>query len=66
MSEWQPIYSAPKDGVTILAWYSESEEYGLVEWSGDEIAGCWMDNFDGREVSAPTHWQPLPIGPSRL
>ncbi|MDW9447152.1 DUF551 domain-containing protein [Sinorhizobium meliloti] len=63
MSEWQPIETAPKDGMPILAtfWLWDNPEEGrgvdVVSWDG---AGWSTDAYP---VYPPTHWQPLPAPP---
>jgi len=61
-AEWQPIETAPKDGVTILVW--DGEAFDLCLWSDSEgfiNATAWDD--DEYASLAPTHWMPLPEAP---
>lgn len=58
---WQPIETAPRDGVTFLA------------WDGYAVLGAWYEidceyhywAMDGDEIDAAdvTHWMPLPEPP---
>jgi len=63
--DWQPIETAPKDGVRILAcWAKHAPEfvgYGVVIW--DAEACSWMEAVS-EAVSRPTHWMPLPEPPT--
>jgi hypothetical protein len=71
--EWQPIETAPKDGVWILV--SCPEKIGNVQGTGmaiaraapHELSGWEMDNYDSLGwtplFNAPTHWMPLPEPP---
>jgi hypothetical protein len=56
---WQPIETAPKAGVRILAW-----SYNDGDFIGACIDGTWLDDHDA--PCAPTHWQPLPDLPSSV
>jgi hypothetical protein len=66
MSEWKPIESAPKDGTDLLLF---SEEVGFAAgcFFTREEAGCFCGWFgtcaDGRVITNPTHWMPLPPPP---
>lgn len=66
MAEWQPIETAPKDGIDIIV--SDSGELVSVAfWDKDE--GKWLDsmNHNGYDHATrnPTHWMPLPEPPMR-
>ena len=69
--EWQPIETAPRDGVEILAWddgivivsyrYDDNDQYG------NNRGKMWLDNsYDDFSCGLasvpynPTHWMPLP------
>jgi hypothetical protein len=71
--EWQPIYTAPKDGTRVdlwgkclLRWDKASERIVNVAWGP---VRDWMGNErddwqHGRgEDFQPTHWMPLPAPP---
>lgn len=65
--EWQPIETAPKDGMRILAcWRAGSivwESPSIVRWHFDG----WAVDCVGRGLAkgsySPTHWLPLPTPP---
>lgn len=73
-SQWQPIETAPKDGLKVLVY---DESYGLPQkaWFGkdrnDETYEGWLFG-DGDDYSCgmyftpinPTHWMPLPKPPA--
>lgn len=68
--QWQPIETAPKDGVTILA-FSEPGAYTCYWYDGKETnEGCpgWIDGsvnkYEEFYVYHPTHWMPLPEPPT--
>lgn len=70
MSGWQPIDSAPKDGMPILvsaageicvaAWTEGFKEGGWVGWVMGHGAVACEDDWYRVE---PTHWMPLPEPP---
>ncbi len=72
---WQPMETAPKDGVPIRLFAPEfiDEDFcphGSVEgyWQDEQgwIGACWdacQDVWEAR-VIRPTHWQPLPAPPA--
>lgn len=69
MAEWLDIASAPKDGTIVLlafpaTWFHR--EHGTVgegRWRDyDTIPGHWV--VRDRFATEPTHWQPLPKGPT--
>lgn len=74
MSKWQPIETAPKDGTEFIAW---CEYDGVYTASYCNITNEWVSSWrnwevmDGvrcsmyyyKELTGPTHWQPLPHPP---
>ena len=77
-NEWQPIETAPKDGTWVLIYtVNVGDEVGqrnmcVAQWSnylnGRTVEPRWMFAwFDGGYYGAcdePTHWMPLPLGPT--
>ena len=62
MTEWQPIETAPKDGVFVLITDGDVVQIGYYE---DHLM-AWRSYEDQcRLWSDPTHWQPLPAPPER-
>lgn len=66
MNEWQPIKTAPKTGVPILAvinWdvgRKEDRQVDIIEW--DEEAKDWFSHNGGWLKQAhvhATHWKPM-------
>lgn len=61
MTDWQPIETASKDGVTIVL-YGAKGRYKIV-------IGKWVANWNqwqsqpGAWPVYPTHWMPLPEPP---
>lgn len=71
MADWQPIETAPK-GVRVLIWdgapyfasWSDECEHGQFNTApGWQIFEC-EDGFYSCAADAPTHWAPVPNGPS--
>lgn len=67
-SPWLPIYTAPKDGTAILAYYG-TRTWALckvisISWSGWG-GGCWSCVSTGHNILSeePTHWMPIPPDP---
>ena len=66
---WQPIETAPKDGTAFLAFvpycigYVARQDIQVLHWSGWG-GGVWDDNNGFHTANLPTHWMPLPDGPS--
>ena len=64
---WQPIETAPRDGVSILVY--DDMDYFVVQWDGK---GWWNGLYDIEffepvyitDTIEPTHWQPLPPPPT--
>lgn len=58
METWQPIETAPKDGIVVLV-------YDPNSWFKDPINVDWYslnpDTFGW--CGTPTHWMPLPAPP---
>lgn len=62
VAEWQPIETAPKDGVWILCKSFRrltTEQSREISWNGK----CWATR-DCSRLSDPTHWMPLPEAPN--
>src|SRR6476620_3982133 len=60
MNEWQPIETAPKDGIEILLFargQHNDDYWGVGQWS--EQSKDWFWSFAIR----PTHWMALPEPP---
>lgn len=64
MSEWQPIESAPKDGVEVLAYFEDGGCYVAACRDGVWIEGNYLNPKDAPELFTPTHWMPLPDPPT--
>jgi len=70
VTDWQPIYTAPKDGTDILLGSQYSERFyacvgfWLVPLNEDDIEG-WTLPAEQMEpvIPPPTHWMPLPDPP---
>jgi hypothetical protein len=61
--DWQPIETAPKDGMLILA-YDGQEGYpcAVVRWVAHW--GAWAGYYSGVDpLDEPTHWMPIPVPP---
>ena len=67
-TKWQPIETAPKDGVAkllidadevqVVGWYGKHNHVPIYGWIRPiELYGEEVDGFD------PTHWMPLPDPP---
>lgn len=52
--KWQPIDTAPKDGVEVLVSYGGTVDIAFYDWR-------WQSS-DGRTIK-PAHWMPLPAPP---
>lgn len=62
VAEWQPIDTAPKDGVWILCKSFRrltTEQSREISWNGK----CWATR-DCSRLSDPTHWMSLPKAPN--
>lgn len=65
MSVWQGIETAPKDGRLVLMRTATGDEWAgtfTAHWSN--VGNGWYYS-QGRTVSHPTHWMPLPPAPAR-
>lgn len=65
MSDWQPIETAPKDGMTVFAQNSETGQRGMVYFNSQ---GEWemVDGLTNMPMGVgfyPTHWMHLPEPP---
>lgn len=64
--EWQPIATAPKDGIQVLI-MGRLREYILVEtawWKQTDLGSQGWFCRDGWYCGDPTHWMPLSPVPS--
>ena len=69
MSNWQPIETAPRDGTEVDIWVREYLGWGKVSDKGHRITNVrWMEcnkRWDNNlATDIPTHWMPIPEGPS--
>ncbi len=71
VAAWRPIATAPKDGARVLLWYAPTriDKGEAVEGFYDALFdGQWMTSRGVRHVDVrvrqPTHWMPLPSGPT--
>lgn len=69
---WQPIESAPRNGLPFLA-LGQYDYHGdpiattyvnIVEYSHDELLP-WADDEGLHPEDFYTHWQPLPVAPEQ-
>lgn len=65
---WQPIETAPKDGMSILGWWSHWTAFPVRIWWQDNMwlmaedqPAFWHDDMPPEH--GPTHWMPLPEPP---
>ena len=56
---WQPIETAPKDGLVVLVY----PNYHCAVTCGYYVKGTWRDDLDKNFEIEPTHWMPLPEPP---
>jgi len=54
---WNPIDTAPRDGSRILLWLPNHAP-------GRVVVGAWSFDYLEPEFWHPTHWMPLPKGPT--
>lgn len=61
MTTWQPIETAPRDGVMVDLWTEYWGRIANCRWD----QGKWWHLRKGHEESelGATHWQPLPAPP---
>jgi hypothetical protein len=59
-NEWQPIETAPKDGMSVLGFFPN--------FSDDSIQMTYYSKGwkNGLKQVHPTHWMPLPEPPPQL
>ncbi|WP_430438955.1 hypothetical protein [Shinella sp.] len=61
VERWQPIDTAPKDGVRVILMWEPfggvSEHVELGKWS---IRNGWVNTYGHAFTGSPTHWMPLP------
>jgi hypothetical protein len=70
MSDWQPIETAPKDGLHVVCGF---EKNGKIRTSRAQFSwlerGRWFSHYADKGYGAypipfkPTHWKPLPSPP---
>ena len=61
MTDWQPIETAPRDGISILLAHDIFEYVVIGFWSETEDTEMWAGT--GYDGAFPTHWMPLPAPP---
>lgn len=74
LADWQPIETAPKDGMAILAWSPKAVSEGKLTSSNGIAIACWRSdrakygfvgwNAFNDQFWPPTHWAPLPKPPT--
>ena len=64
--EWQPIETAPKDGVEVILWNGFQKCCVICFWH--DVVGRWYvpskgayGGWLGKDIA--THWMPLPPAP---
>lgn len=66
---WRPIETAPRDGTDVLVW-TPGYDCNVAFWGTDDWqSGHWFTSggHDGTSMTpgqGPSHWMPLPEGPS--
>jgi|688.fasta_scaffold26788_7 hypothetical protein len=70
-SQWQPIETAPKDGLAVLLWpYQPGDVFAGRAMEEVVLGYRTMDeewyNPEQRETFEPTHWMPLPEPPEDI
>ena len=66
---WQPIETAPKDGMPVLMYHpgwEEGERIIVLAWA--KLCEAWMEPTDteSRYFNPGTHWMPLPDPPAEI
>jgi hypothetical protein len=66
--EWQPIETAPKDGINILVVDARVRElWAVASWDADEPSTAKWCTLDGAyHQDRFTHWMPLPSPPQAV
>jgi hypothetical protein len=73
-SGWRPIETAPRDGSCVDVWVPEAGQgYRVADarwqqpisrWTTHVELGIWgWYALDGKRLTGPTHWRPLPEPP---
>jgi hypothetical protein len=65
--QWQPVETAPKDGTFIDLWFPNNGTTALSQrLTGTWRHDAWFMQSGGRSfrMDNPTHWMPLPAGPT--
>jgi hypothetical protein len=62
---WQPIETAPKDGVEVLLCAHVSRDIGVCYWRDDDVMTGWTWGL-GKSFKYPSHWMPLPTPPTSI
>ncbi len=70
MADWQPIETAPKDGVDVLLHWPSRERSDIplppvVGFWNDIVCGWQADDQLSSDIdeNEPSHWMPLPKPP---
>ncbi len=66
MSEWQPIETAPQDGVEILVFDPDNRVEARIQialWNDIWKEPDWQSCMDNEVVRRATHWMSLPGPP---
>jgi len=59
MSQWQPIETAPRDGLRVIVYEPDQHFIAISRW----WAGAFrVGDLPGIDIY-PTHWMPLPAAP---
>lgn len=70
-AQWQPIESAPRDGTSVLLFYTDwgtrntEPSPGGHVYVGRFADGYWGDGDKGFAGKELTHWMPLPKAPAK-